>query len=602
MTKLQIYIFGDKESGFLDITAGTRLELEGITEAFDDQLIDGEFSLPVEIPWTANNRRLLGFAERVVNFNKQQYFWRCDVLEEGWPVINNGKLTILEKAGQYSYLRGSFSASISSTRGLFGSLIKKKKLADLELGDTITYTTESRVFAQQVMDGTLPQYNYFRFVPVAIEGFFQTDRPDYDNEFLAKDTVNCLVIDGPTWTFGRPTSADVTVATSSGDPEHKDYRTIPFFRLKYVFKQLFETYGFKVKGAFMDDPDFDDLLIFNNYSLERYTTGNADFNRFMDPKNHMPDMLLSEFLQAILFAFNCEMVFTGLQDVTLKYKINKLNKNNFVDVTKYVTDRFRSILPGNERKDGYRIAYTWDSADQFITDRIKDLSDKTFAATVETLVELTTLNIGRPLTTDDYAFVEAENMFYLVADASDTMNIIWDAYCENIDGYISGNQEETIEIPLSTLCQYAEVDPDTGIWTRREYLGCRQPGSYYTNKGNIALNKFGLRIFFGSIRDVSGVTMPNSYNHNRTAGNAVFAPYTFGSTQADSFFVSLHKEWQDMMINKEVVETSLIYNRRIDAMLKKADGVIIKGVYFLVYKKEPVIPHDIDMKVELVPL
>jgi hypothetical protein len=96
--------------------------------------------------------------------------------------------------------------------------------------------------------------------------------------------------------------------------------------------------------------------------------------------------------------------------------------------------------------------------------------------------------------------------------------------------------------------------------------------------------------------------MPNSYNHNRTAGNAVFAPYTFGSTQADSFFVTLHKEWQDMMINKEVVETSIIYNRRIDALLKKSDGVIVKGVYFLLYKKEPVIPHDIDMKVELVPL
>jgi hypothetical protein len=602
MSKLQIYIFGDKESGFLDITEGTRLELEGITEAFDDQLIDGEFSLPVEIPWTANNRRKLGFAERVTNFNRRTYDWRCDVMEEGWPVISNGKFTILEKAGQYSYLRGSFSASISGTRGLFGSLIKSKKLADLELGDTITYATESRVFAQQVMDGTLPQYNYIRFVPVGIEGFFQTDRPDYDNEFLAKDTVNNIVLDGSTWTFGRPQSGDPTEVTTSGTPEHRDYRTIPFFRLKYVFKQLFETYGFKLKGAFIDDPAFDDLLLFNNYALERYTTGDADFNRFFDPKNHVPDMNLSDFLQAVLYFFNCEMKFTGPQDVTLNYKINKLNKQNFADVTAYTTDKFRSLLPGTERKDGYRIAYTWDSADQFISDRIKDLADKTFAATVETRVELTTLNIGRPLTTMDYAFVEAENMFYLVADATDTMAIKWDAYSENLDGYISGNQEEPVEIPLSTLCQYAIFDETSGLWELAGYLGCRQPGSYYTNKGNIAINKFGLRIFFGGIRDVSGVTMPNSYNHNRTAGNAVFAPYTFGSTQADSFFVSLHKQWQDMMINKEVVETSIIYNRRIDALLKKSDGVIVKGVYFLLYKKEPVIPHDIDMKVELVPL
>lgn len=603
MTSLQIYIYGEKYSGYLDIDPDTTLQLEAVTEAFDEDLTTGEFSLPVSIPWTANNRKLLNFSERVVNNKKPDYFFRCDVYEEGWPHITGGKFTLLEKSGEWSYLRGNFNASISGVKGYFGSLIKNKKLKDLTLGGTITFTAmESREFAEDVMKGVLPAYNYLSFVPVAIEGFFQTDRPDYDNEFLAKDTVNNVIESGGSWVFGRPQSAAPTTATISGTAEHIDYRTIPFFKLKYVVRQLFKQYGFTIKGDFIDEPDFDDLLIFNNYGIEKYTTGNADYNRQITPANHVPDMALDDFIQSILSWLKLKLVFTAPQEVTLRYKYKDLFKQNFADVTAFATNTFKSALPGTEQSKGYKIAYTWDSADQFITDRVKDLKDKVFCATVETRVQLNALNIGRTLTTDDYAYVQAENMYYLVADATNPLDIKWDCYSENLQEYISGDGERVIDLTLSTLCQYAEFNTVTALWERRDYLGCRQPGSYTSNAGNTVLNPFGLRIFYGGMRTVYSLSVPNSWNHNKENNNNRFLPYSFMLSGEEGIPEQLHTEWEDFLQNKEVVETNLIYNKRLDELLKKKTCVAIKGIYFLLQKRERSIPADITMQVELVPL
>lgn len=602
MNSLQIYVYGTKHNGFLELAPGTSLSLEGITEAFDEDLTTGEFSIPIDIPWTDHNRKLLNFSERVTNNKRPDYSWKCNVLEDGWPQINGGKFTIIEKAGKWNYISGSFSASISGVKGYFGSQVKNKTLKDINLGGAITYTGESRDFAQAVMDGTFTGYDFIRFVPVAFENYFITDRPDYDNEFIAKDTVNNVIEGISSWVFGRPTSADPTIATSSGDAEHIDYRTIPFFKLKYVFSKLFETYGYTVQGDFIDEPAFDDVLIFNNYSLEKYTTGHADYNRQIVPANHMPDMSIADFLQAILSWLKLKLVFTGPAEVTLRYKQKDLSKAGNADITEFATASFKSTLPQTEQSDGYKISYVWDSADQFVSDRVKDLGNKTFCATVKTVDELTDLNIGRSYTTDDYAYVQSENMYYLMADATNPVDLKWDCWAENLQEYISGNGERAIDINLSTLCQYAEFNTGTALWERRDYLGCRMPGSYNTNAGNAVNNPFGLRLFFGGMRTVHTLSVPNSWNHNRNNDNDVIGQYSFMLSGKAGIPAQLHITWEDFLQNHEQVETELLCNKRLSEVLKKKPCVSIKGIYFLMYQVEKEIPAQLTMKVQMVPL
>ena len=251
---LQIYIYGENEEGFLDIDPDTFLDVEGMSGIFDEEFSFGEFSIPNTFPWTDNNKRLLGFAERLENFSKKSYYWRCDVYDDNFPELVNAKLTLLEKNGSLTYRKGKFNASISSTKGLFGTLIRNKKLKDLSLGGKITWNAlqDSRHFAYDVMNGQYPAYDYFAFAPVAIEDFYDKSRPDYNNEFLARDTVNTVVISGSNWTFGRPLSNNPTQAVASGHAEYKDYGTIPFFRLKYIFRKVFEDFGFTVDGAFLN--------------------------------------------------------------------------------------------------------------------------------------------------------------------------------------------------------------------------------------------------------------------------------------------------------------------------------------------------------------
>ena len=599
---LQIYVYGPRENGWLDLPAGTAMEWEKFSSLFDEELSTSEFTLPFEVSWTDNNRRLLGFAERIENFSKPVNYFRCDIWNKGLLQYANAKLSLLEKSGRFSYTSGSFNASISGVKGLLGSVLKGKNLKDLSLGGCICFDEPSRVFAQQQMEGMFPQYWYVKFVPVAFENFFDTNRSDYDNEFLAKDTVNNLIVNGSTWLFGRPDSLSPGTEALEGDEEYIHYRTIPFFSLKYVFRKLFEENGFTVKGDFIDDPNFDELAIFNNYAVEKYTIDYLDINREIFPSNHMPDMEQAEFLQAILSWLKLKIDSTGVNEITLTYKYKSITQRKTADITEFVTGSFKSTLPGTENNDGYKIAYTWDSNDQFINDRIKDLKDLTFAATVQLKSELTALSIGRPLTTDDYAFVQSENMFYRCADATNPLALKWDAYSENLDVYTKDGGERSVEIPLSTLCQYAEFNTSSGLWEKRNYLGCRQQGSYINNRGNQVTAPFALRVFYAGIKPMNGTELPVSYNYNRYSNNTKFTPYSLALNGDDGIVQQFHKTFEDLNQNKEVVEIELLHTPQLDMLMEKNNTLIIKGIHFLVYKTEPRIPEDMTMKAFLVPL
>ena len=174
---LQILIYGKTATDYLDMMPGTVLNMENFTPLFDEDLSAGEFSLPVEFPWTEKNRRLLGFAERIQNFDDLQPYWVCDVYDNGFPELVQAKITLLEKSGDFGFSRGSFNASISGNKGLFGTAIKNKTLRNIPLGDDITWAAiESRQFATDVMAGLYPQYSHIAFAPLVNENFFDQNK------------------------------------------------------------------------------------------------------------------------------------------------------------------------------------------------------------------------------------------------------------------------------------------------------------------------------------------------------------------------------------------------------------------------------------------
>jgi hypothetical protein len=635
INQLQIYVYGPQEEGFIDLPVGTVLELEEMANAFDDNFHIGVFSLPITIPWTPYNRRLLGFVETIQNNNEKAFYFKCHVYNDGFPEMLNAKMTLLEKAGNFKYTKGSFNFSIAGTKGLFGSLIQNKKLKDLVLSGPITYTTESRVFATAVMKGSFPQYPFLKFAPVAIENFFNTNRPDYDadKDFLFKDTVNNILLTGSTvndWSFGRPTTvsdSDPTLTntlTTPGDNHalyrHSDVRTVPFFSLKYVFKKVFEENGYTVSGAFIDDAAWDDLVLFNNNALENYANAYFDGNRVIIPGNHVPpDMYVFGFLQGIFSLFKIYPVFDETNNVKLYYKVNDFVNKRIAPLTDKCTGEFDSTISDSNNYDsnnpsnnanGYKLNYNWDSYDSYQGDRIKDITinkydgttwigDKQLSTTVATFAALQTLTI--PLTTDTIVFVENENMYYQCANAT-TIPTKWDCWAENLSAYTKGTGAKSIDIPISTLCTYVKLNDLTALIEKQLYCGCRQLGSYKNDKGVQVVNPYGLRVFFIRNIQVGGVSIPTSTNFNKLSSGAKVSPYSLAWRGADGLAENFHKLWEEMQIQIEILKTEIIADTKTITEMDAANIYEINGIQFLPYKRERQIPCKVPVTQYLIPI
>jgi len=600
---LQLYIYGPRESGFLDLDPASELQMESDADIFDEDLSTGEFSLPLDVPWTEPNRRLLGFPERFKNGIPEGIFFKCVAYDNGYPELTAAKFTIIGKSGNFSGTKGKFSATVTGTKGLFGSLIKKKYLTDLTLGGKISWTDlDSRQFAEGLMKGAFPQYNHITFVPVAIENFFDTSRPDYDTEFLAKDTVNTVIINGAGadgWTFGRPQETDPAAAAVPGTEEYADYRTVPFIRTQYLLRKIFEENGYKVSGEFLESNDYADLATFNNYAIENYSPGHIDYNRAIYPTNHVPKIYIIDYLKGLLGFFNIYPVFTGDDEVQLILRKNLKKEKKVFSLNGIAGELFNSTRDEQDNGDGYTLSYAWGN-DDYSGDRVKDLKDKNLIATVARVEELATVNIGRQLTTDDIVFVTAENLYYQVADGTSDP-VKWDAYAEALDDYKSGNGDRPVDISISTLCTYVELQPDTELYVKRDYVGCRMAGSYINNKGILVKNDFDNKIFFAKRRyNSSNVLVPFSYNHNRDAANNVINAFSLAWSGDTGIAKTFHDAWQQIKQNQETVKTFLRINRRVAAALQKNNFFEIKGTLYLLSKTEKTIPMKDTVDVELV--
>lgn len=616
---ISVYVHGTKSildllnpqaistGGWLDIPDDAKLSLEALSEPFQMEEKMGELIIPFQIEWTDNNRKLLNYSERVENFNKTDNFWICTLYEFGFPVIEYGKITILGKKGNFNYQTGTTSISISGTKGIFASAIRNKKLKDLELGGTIpvnniTYASY-RDYAYQHYTMNYASAPQIRFAPVAIEKFYNQDRTDFSGEFLAKDTVNCIVEDGSgSWVFGRPSPDNPEVAvTDKGQDSWVNYATVPFLTAIHVVRSIFNESGFNVIGEFLDGSDFSNLVIFNNFMLERYThniLGYSDNVHDIDPKNHVPDMLVEDFIRAI-FSMGIFPVFTDSNNVILNFHSKLISDANVGEIDSISTDLFESTFSsGSSRQDGYKISYTSDKEDSFFSERVKELTGKIVAARVNTFDDLATVPAGG-LTTDHIVYVRADNMYYQVADATATP-VLWDAWAEGLNEYVKDGGERQIDLGFDTLATYVILNEDTGLMENQRICGTRQHGTYFSSKGDIIRHPFGLRLFYCNTPGDAAVK-PVSYNHNLKPDN----------TQRETFSLALSSEksiaevqavWQDAMQNAEIVKVYLFPDDKSIELLKKNPKVFKGGILYLIRKIEREIPLTGYIETELIPL
>lgn len=612
---LQIYCYGPTEAGFLDIPPAAKLDLEALAEPFDEDLTLGEYALPITIPFTPRNLRITGFANRLVNFAKAPITLKVDIYDNGFPEIQGGKLTILEKKGSFQQPTGQFVATIAGAKGLYGTIIKGRKLSSLSLGGTITFTeTSSRAFAQALMTGAYPLITNIAFAPLAIQDFFDTERPDYDNEFLAKETVNNIILTGPDpedWVFGRPQSADPDLPANPGNSEFIDYRTIPFLRLTYVLKKCFEEFGYTPSGPFFSQPWFNNLFLFNNRSIERYNTASSsDTNRTVNPADHVPDILISEFIKAVCATFGMYPRFTTAGNVEFRFRRDQFRNITIFDLTPHVSADFASTRenPGTE-PEPYALAY---EQIPFLGDRTPDLKGRKIVASVATRDALATLDIGRGYNINDIALVESENLFYRVADATATP-VLWEAYADNLypvtvspDGNIIPIQQaadattgDDYTLPIPVPATYVTLNTVTAAYESRGYLGIKTPGSYINNNLRTITNPCPLAMFYIGPMSTDPGAPPTTFYHNRYPNNTRISRYTLALTGPDGMYQNFHAAWLNTRQQPEVIKIMVKANTDTLQKIRAASQIQLFNTRYLLYRIERAVPMPDTIIIEL---
>jgi hypothetical protein len=601
---LKVFVYGDKYQGFLDLPADTFLDMEISSEMFDEDLKLGEISLPLPVPWTDPNKKIFGFIEMLNTVPaKEKNFWRCDVFNDDIPEILDGKITLLQSDGDFNYQNGLYSFTISGNKGLFGSLIGKKTLRDLTLGKILFPAVDSRHFARLVMmnDPSVSQYPYLRFAPVAMLNFFDVDRRDYNNEFIAQDIVNNVVVNpaggGPDdWLFGRPSAADTAIAAVSGTAEYLDYRTIPFFTYKWILQKLFEEFGYTLTGQWINDAAWDDAAMFNNRSIELYdTVAFTDTNREINIADHMPKKAIGIFLADFQKLFNVRLSFLTGRNISIDYRITSLKNNGAKDVTRIINKKFQSFTTDYKDK-GFTLAFAVDNADSYFGDRVKEIDANKVVATVDKFTDLATLVIGRAFEYNDLVYVNAENQYYGYTNGVGPK--AWDYFSERLMPFVIGAGDYKFETSIAPMATYIIYDPANDNLVNQDMVAADMKGSYFTKTFKLVENDFDTRIFFAKRVIKNGVNVASSFVNSRDRYNVTRVPKSLAWFGADGLYNYCWKDWLDFLTRTRNIKTTLTLNQKTYNELKAAGKISIDGTVYLPTVTRPRIPIKEEVEFE----
>jgi len=591
MLEIDVHSPDGTEKSTLALKPDTTIQMEMKSPFFDDEDEVGQYSYPLDIPGSENNRKALGSPERLESVTGERpAYWTVDVKENSIPFLTGCKMTLLKHSGNFDYTKSSYATSIAGPESLFGTLIKGKTLKDLQLGGTITFNEPSRSFAQGLMTGQYPQYNYITFVPVWCYGFI----PDsMSSSLITGDMINNIVLHpnhALGWAFGSPhgysTPTILPANSAPGDPLYRRHRTVPFFNLHYVIRKIYEEHGYTVYGDFLDDADYRKIFMFNNFGIEIYGATNYDSNRAIYPYLHMPPMPLSEFLSKVQNLFGYKAVFRDDKKVQLVYKNDLLTKSKVVDLSGRAFDFYEAELPADQ-DNGYTFSFAFPEQDQLAKDYAKTEIDK--SKIILTVGKASQIPTGyynnKNYKQDDLIYCEWENYYYRYNNGG------WQQYSEGFEPFVSNSGKTKFEYEISPLLRHCRPEFYAGA-NLTEYMGLTQKGGYYNDNNAIVEEAFDLRLFYADkYSGNSGISYPqfnvtnkpyafthslNIYDGTRLVKNSL------NWSGQDGLYHTHHKKWTEARFNNTEIKLRFSLLPEEHDLLDFESKIKIGGAHYLV--------------------
>ncbi len=326
----------------LELASGTKMGLQFDSPFFTDVLGNAEYSLPIKLAGTGNNKIALDFFDRIKSSNRAVSLPNITLKDNGAKVAQDLALYIDSVTANANNGNCIFEGQLIGAKDAFlvwansdtnGST---KKLADVELmKQLITLPTTlggvygNMVVAQWATDVTLnPSITpYVCFPCYYVPNWGGDGKIDALNraiDFGINNTINC-------WDIANNGMVANGVLGSTGNFTVNDI--VPMFKTYWVIEQIMTDAGYSIDYApIFSDADFLKHYVFNTVSIVAFGDGYFDAGAFfVAASNHMPDILVTDWLTDIGILFGLKFIF---------------KPNNKVDII-----RFNDLMANNDYED-----------------------------------------------------------------------------------------------------------------------------------------------------------------------------------------------------------------------------------------------------------
>lgn len=309
-----------------------------------------------------------------------------------------------------------------------------------------------------------------QFAPIFNDKFYDTgNNPDY------KDILNKV-------TIGTHTVPSDVPFVKNNYYNRSDLVVVPFVRVQYLIKYIYQKLGYSVSGDFFTLLDFKDIVIYNNTALDAFERFYKDFlpafptpsylpvpfeayfvnvgAARIDFNNHLPAITLSEFNNALKINFGL------IIDIDSYSKTIHIDSFNGIVNSKKYTDISEFVEPDDEIDNkllfpGFTIKYKNNTSDLALKSAIKSIDGYNIQTPVNTQAELRQAGNKQ----NDLCLVIGENAYYKCNAATSTVPWVWTFYSMNIFDvkYQDGSQQ--VDTANSTYGMTAFTDTEVGALT-----------------------------------------------------------------------------------------------------------------------------------------
>lgn len=303
------------------LSDGAKMEIERTNPFFNDY---GEQSIPLDLPASDHNRRLLGYPD---------IFGRTDKMARTKASIQDGEYF----AQCYQFVlsaqrKGNISTTFYINDGSFYARIQNIKLRDIFADDIITFpgsdiptrVKNAIAFCKGLRTGTDDRFAIFPVLLTDDSGIGTGYNYKIMNAFGKQVTQRMFLRSESGWgTFGSapPPHEDVTLFLPDSAENGCDfynaqervesvneiaislsagYYISPFVRTNYVLRKIFKYFGYTLKDNFFTKTEpFNNMVLINNV-IDVLANGQ------LKVADLVPDVTVSDFLAVFRKKFCCE--------------------------------------------------------------------------------------------------------------------------------------------------------------------------------------------------------------------------------------------------------------------------------------------------------